>query len=220
MVWYRGTSLIRNRHPTGPYSGTMPRVLGGSWGGRGGSYERGTPVGGVHPDLYCIATMKNITTSLCARSYLDGVWPHPIPCSGLNNKVSGRTQPRWGAGCGDKACPLNAIALRDLASVGASVMCASWSTRDTCYVIKRPSFAKCTQTHGAVPLARWNVPTVRTWGDACPYPRVSKTGNGVGLRLQHYCPGSDSEMHTAALPKCGSGPLQGVPRSSETAPPP
>ena len=23
-VWYRGTSLIRNRHPLGPYSRTMP----------------------------------------------------------------------------------------------------------------------------------------------------------------------------------------------------
>ena len=27
---YRGTSLIRNRHPVGPYSGTMPRALWGS----------------------------------------------------------------------------------------------------------------------------------------------------------------------------------------------
>ena len=27
---YRGTSFIRNRHPVGPYSRTMPRVLGGS----------------------------------------------------------------------------------------------------------------------------------------------------------------------------------------------
>jgi len=27
---YRGTSLIRNRHPVGPYNRTMPRVLGGS----------------------------------------------------------------------------------------------------------------------------------------------------------------------------------------------
>ena len=24
---YRGTSLVRNRHPVGPYSGTMPRLL-------------------------------------------------------------------------------------------------------------------------------------------------------------------------------------------------
>ena len=30
---YRGTSLIRNRHPVGPYSRTMPRLLWWSWGG-------------------------------------------------------------------------------------------------------------------------------------------------------------------------------------------
>ena len=30
----RGTSLIRNRHPVGPYSRTMPRLLWRSWGGR------------------------------------------------------------------------------------------------------------------------------------------------------------------------------------------
>ena len=28
--WYRGTSLIRNRRPLGPYSRTMPRALWGS----------------------------------------------------------------------------------------------------------------------------------------------------------------------------------------------
>ena len=37
---YRGTSLIGNNPPLGPYSRPMPRVLG-SWGV---SYERGTPV--------------------------------------------------------------------------------------------------------------------------------------------------------------------------------
>jgi len=36
---YRGTSLIRNSPPLGPYSRTMSRVLWRSWGG-GGSYER------------------------------------------------------------------------------------------------------------------------------------------------------------------------------------
>ena len=30
---YRGTSLIRNTPPVGPYSSRMPRVLGGSQGG-------------------------------------------------------------------------------------------------------------------------------------------------------------------------------------------
>ena len=30
---YTATSLIRNRHPVGPYSRAMPRVLGGSYGG-------------------------------------------------------------------------------------------------------------------------------------------------------------------------------------------
>ena len=30
---YRGTSVIRKRTPVGPYSRTMPRVLGGSQGG-------------------------------------------------------------------------------------------------------------------------------------------------------------------------------------------
>ena len=42
---YRGTSLIRNAPPSGPYSRTIPRVLW--WSQRGGgtaSYERGTPV--------------------------------------------------------------------------------------------------------------------------------------------------------------------------------
>ena len=31
-VDYMGTSLIRNRHPLGPYSGTMPRSYGGPMG--------------------------------------------------------------------------------------------------------------------------------------------------------------------------------------------
>ena len=30
---YMGTSLIRNRHPLGPYGRIMPRALRGSWGG-------------------------------------------------------------------------------------------------------------------------------------------------------------------------------------------
>ena len=30
---YRGTSLIRNSAPLGPYSRIMPRTLGWSWGG-------------------------------------------------------------------------------------------------------------------------------------------------------------------------------------------
>ena len=30
---YTATSLIRNRHPVGPYSRAIPRVLGGSYGG-------------------------------------------------------------------------------------------------------------------------------------------------------------------------------------------
>ena len=29
---YRGTSLIRKRHPGGPYSRTMPKILWWSWG--------------------------------------------------------------------------------------------------------------------------------------------------------------------------------------------
>ena len=40
---YRGASLIRKRTPLGPYSKTLPRVIGGSWGWAF-SYERGTPV--------------------------------------------------------------------------------------------------------------------------------------------------------------------------------
>jgi len=42
---YRGTSLVRNRHPVGPYSRTMPRLLWWPRGGGAVSYERGTPVG-------------------------------------------------------------------------------------------------------------------------------------------------------------------------------
>ena len=38
-----GTSLIRNRHPVGPYSRTMPDSYGAPRGGAI-SYERGTPV--------------------------------------------------------------------------------------------------------------------------------------------------------------------------------
>ena len=33
LAGYRGTSLIRNSTPLGPYSRPMPRVLGGSAGG-------------------------------------------------------------------------------------------------------------------------------------------------------------------------------------------
>ena len=32
---YRGTSLKRSRHPVGPYSRTVPRLLWRSWGGGG-----------------------------------------------------------------------------------------------------------------------------------------------------------------------------------------
>jgi len=42
---YRGTSLIRNSAPLGPYSRTMSRALWSSWGDGAVSYERGTPVG-------------------------------------------------------------------------------------------------------------------------------------------------------------------------------
>jgi len=42
---YRGTWLIRNRHPVGPYSRTMPGLLWWSWGGGAVSYDRGTPAG-------------------------------------------------------------------------------------------------------------------------------------------------------------------------------
>jgi len=39
MMWlpntyFRGTSLTRKRTSLGPYRRPMPRVLGGSWGGR------------------------------------------------------------------------------------------------------------------------------------------------------------------------------------------
>ena len=43
---YRGTSLIKNSAPLGPYSRTVPRALRWSWGGGAVSYERGTPVTG------------------------------------------------------------------------------------------------------------------------------------------------------------------------------
>ena len=41
---YRGTSLIRNSLPLGPYSRTMPWPYGGLTRGGALSYERGTPV--------------------------------------------------------------------------------------------------------------------------------------------------------------------------------
>ena len=43
----RGTSLIRNSAPVGPYRRTMPRLLWRSWGGAAVSYERGTLQVGV-----------------------------------------------------------------------------------------------------------------------------------------------------------------------------
>jgi len=48
---YRGTSLIRNRAPLGPYSRIMPMALLWPYGGGAVSYERGTPVphGGAQP---------------------------------------------------------------------------------------------------------------------------------------------------------------------------
>ena len=43
VVQYRGSSLIRNCHPPGPYSRPIPRALGRSkWGGVV-SHERDTP---------------------------------------------------------------------------------------------------------------------------------------------------------------------------------
>jgi hypothetical protein len=42
---YRGTSLIRNRHPAGPYSRTMSMLLWRPLGGGGFFNERGTPIG-------------------------------------------------------------------------------------------------------------------------------------------------------------------------------
>ena len=40
----RGTSLIRNSTPLGPYSRTMPMALGGPYGGGSISDERGNPI--------------------------------------------------------------------------------------------------------------------------------------------------------------------------------
>jgi len=45
---YRGTSLIRNSAPLGPYSRTMPRTIWRPLGGGAVSYERGTPVTNPH----------------------------------------------------------------------------------------------------------------------------------------------------------------------------
>jgi hypothetical protein len=49
---HRGTSLIRNRPPLGPYSRSISGALLWSKGGVG-SYERGTPIGGL--SLYSLA---------------------------------------------------------------------------------------------------------------------------------------------------------------------
>ena len=48
---YRVTSLIRNTPLLGLYSRTIPRVLWWSWGGGAVSYERGTPVLPVVPNV-------------------------------------------------------------------------------------------------------------------------------------------------------------------------
>ena len=45
-VFDRGTSLVKNTPPVGPYSSPMPRVYGDP-AGAGVSYERGTPVCGI-----------------------------------------------------------------------------------------------------------------------------------------------------------------------------
>ena len=41
----QGYLAYTKRHPVGPYSRTMPRLLGWSYGGGAISYERDTPVG-------------------------------------------------------------------------------------------------------------------------------------------------------------------------------
>ena len=46
---YRGTSLIRNSNPLGPYSSNMPRALWWSQGAGAVSYQRGTPVHPIRP---------------------------------------------------------------------------------------------------------------------------------------------------------------------------
>ena len=58
---HRGTSLIRNCHPVGPYSRTLPRLLWPFY--RGGSflYERGTPV-------QTVASSNAASTRLLGRS--------------------------------------------------------------------------------------------------------------------------------------------------------
>ena len=53
-VEYRVTSLMRNRHPVGPYRGTMPRLLWRSYGGGEVSYERGTPVEAIHIGAFIV----------------------------------------------------------------------------------------------------------------------------------------------------------------------
>ena len=41
---HRSTTLVKTRHPVGPYSRTMPRLFCLRCAGGGGSYDLGTPV--------------------------------------------------------------------------------------------------------------------------------------------------------------------------------
>ena len=98
---YRGTSRIRNRPPLGPYSRTMLRALRWSWG-RGGSYERVTPLDmldeplchrhNTHDSLLCLKTLKVLNGArfgLTFEPFSGGVERLPAsalppcrPCSG------------------------------------------------------------------------------------------------------------------------------------------
>ena len=87
-VEYRATSLIRNRHPVGPYNRTMPRLLRRSTSGRSRSALRQDPLRPEHPSFQALSGRLNVT-----------VRPHQFtkdPLS-LAGWASGRRVPHGGA---------------------------------------------------------------------------------------------------------------------------
>ena len=68
-----GTSLVRNRHPVGPYSRTMQRLLWWCLGGVAFFYERGNPVG-----TYIASRKRRCSTGLHFRRNLHS---NPAHCT-------------------------------------------------------------------------------------------------------------------------------------------
>ena len=74
----RGTSLIREQLPVGPYNSPMPRVLWGSSGGWAFSYGRGSPVGSMVEGSGCEVQGREFS-----------VWVAGLRVQGLGFRIQG-----------------------------------------------------------------------------------------------------------------------------------